>query len=819
MKVLDSWLREFVPALDLAPDAVGDVLSSLGLCCDEVIHLRAPSELIVVARVLSLSPHPDADKIQLVDVDAGAGVALQICCGAFNMAVGDLVPLAKIGAVMPDGMEIARRKLRGEWSNGMLCSARELGFGDDHAGIMILDGVAHDDVAVGEGGSGDRAEPGARLASVLDLADDAVYDLDLTPNRPDALSVLGVARDLAAKLGLPLVVPDIDVAESGAPTGELLDVEIAAPDLCGRFTARVLSGIATDAVTPRRLARRLTLCGMRPISAIVDISNYVMLEYGQPNHTFDLDTLAGAGAPDRPVRLGVRRSRDGESVETLDGVRRDLVDGDGVIVDADDVAISIAGVMGGASSEISDRTTRIVLEMAWWDPPSIGRTSKRLGLRSEAGNRFERGVDPEIAELAARRFAQLATEVCGAHLHPGSVVRDGELPHVAVARVRPARVNALLATSLSADQIATLLAPIGFVSVPVEGSPDSGSVPDAALDVTIPTWRPDSTAEIDVVEEVARLYGFDRLGKTVPVSPHWGRLSEHQRRVRTVRTLLVGAGFTEVMPNPFLAPEDLDRCGLPDEGVRIVNPLVSDESILRTSTMPGIIKTIAANAAHRQHGVRFFEIGHCYARSADPGALPDEWEELAVAVAGAQAPEAVRTLRGVLGALGIGDVRLRADGIEGLHPSRASLVLVGDVVIGEVGEIDPSVLEAHGVAERVAWISLRLDEVVGLAPAKPQTGRISRFPTADVDLAFVVDDATPVDVVIDALRSADPLVVSVRLFDVYRGDQLGPGRRSLAFAVRLQARDRTLSDADVSAARSACVAAAGDSVGATLRTG
>ena len=811
MKVLDSWLREFVPDLDLEPDVVGDVLTSLGLCCEEVLHLRAPSELIVVARVLSLSPHPDADKIQLVNVDVGDGQALQICCGAFNMVVGDLVPLATIGTVMGDGMEIARRKLRGEWSNGMLCSARELGFGDDHAGIMILD----DALAGRTAARGGSTSLGTPLAEALELVDDAVYDLDLTPNRPDALSVLGVARDLAGRLELALVLPEIAIEESGPPASDLLDVDILAPDLCGRFTARVVTGIRPAAPTPRRMAQRLTLCGMRPISAIVDISNYVMLELGQPTHAFDLDTLSVDA--DGRARLAVRRSVDGETLVTLDGTARVLTEGDGVIVDANaatDAPISLAGVMGGASTEISDGTTRVVIEAAWWDPPSIGRTSKRLALRSEASSRLDKGVDPEIADLATRRFAQLAAEICGAQVHPGAVVRQGDLPPIIVAPVRSARINALLDTSFSTSEMAAMLARIGFASTPVQAAPDG-----VDLDVTIPSWRPDSTGEIDLVEEIARLHGFERLGKTVPVSPHWGRLTPNQQRVRTVRNLLVGAGFTEVMPNPFLAPEDLDRCGLADHGVRIVNPLVSDESVLRTSTLPGMVKTIAYNATHRQYGARFFEIGHCYALAAEPRAMPEEWEELGIAVAGAEAPEAVRTLRALMGGLGLHDVRLRSGELGGLHPTRAATVVVDDVEIGVVGEIDPSVLEAHGVEERVAWVSLRLGAVVELAAAPPQSSRISRFPTADVDLAFVVADDIPTDRVIDALRSADPLVVSVRLFDVYRSDQLSAGTRSLAFAVRLQARDRTLSDTDVSAARAACVAAAASAVGAELRSG
>ena len=523
MKVLHNWLAEYVPGLLDHPvggdaDALGDVMSSLGLCCEEVVRIGAGLDGIVVAEVLGLSPHPNADKIQLVQVRAEPGAEpLQVCCGAFNMAVGDLVPLATIGTTMPGGMEIARRKLRGEYSNGMLCAEDELGLGADHAGILILDPAL---------------TVGTPIIEALGIVPDAVFDLDLTPNRPDALSVIGVARDVAAKLGLEFVLPAIDVPTSGADAGSLASVRIDDADLCGRFTVRVLSGVAIGE-SPSWMQQRLTHCGMRPINSVVDVSNYVMLEYGQPNHTYDLATV-----PDGA--LGVRRARAGERLVTLDSQTRSLDERDGVIVNRDDEPIGIAGVMGGESTEIGDSTESVLLELAWWDPPSISFTSKRLGLRSEASSRYEKGVDHEIANRAAWRFAQLLVEQ-GATLHPGEIVAEGNAPEPARVDVRTARVNALLDTAFTSDEIAAYLAPIGFAAVPT-ADPD-------VLAVTIPSWRPDSTGEIDVVEEVARLHGYEHLGKTVPKSSRAGGLTERQADGSSddlhrgeLQLLLVGGG-------------------------------------------------------------------------------------------------------------------------------------------------------------------------------------------------------------------------------------------------------------------------------------
>lgn len=784
MKVLLSWLREFAPGIEGDPVWLADELSAIGLAVESVDHIGAGLDGIVVAKVLTLNPHPNADKIQLVEVDTGDGEALQICCGAFNMAVGDLVPLATLGTTMPNGMLIERRKLRGEWSNGMLCSAAEMGFGSDAGGILILP---------------PGLSLGADLKQALGITPDVLYDLDVTGNRPDAMSVAGVARDLAAWLKVPFALPDPQIPEAGTPAGELAKITIHSPDLCGRFVARVLSGISIGP-SPQWLANRITALGMRPINNVVDVSNYVMLELGQPSHTFDLNLVKGR-------ELNVRWARDGEQIVTLDGQTRSLTARDGVISDGTDSAVAVAGVMGGASTEIHDGTNDVLLEMAWWDPLSIARTARRLGLRSEASTRFERGADPGVASLAMRRFAELLQ---GATLHPGSIEVDGNLPQRKPIRVRTDRINLVLGTALDAATIQAAIEPIGFACSPAADG----------FDVTVPTWRMvDSTTEIDVIEEVGRQYGLRNLVRTVPhPTDQSGALSATQQDRRTLRRALVGFGLTEVMPLPFLAPGDLDRAGLGGDAVTVTNPLDARESVMRTSLRPGLLKTIAHNARHRTTGVACFEIGHVYLptdRSAD---LPDEREHLAIALSGQEAPAAVDAWAAVADALLVDGWELQAASPAGLHPTRSAAVLVGGIAVGYLGELDPGVVEAYGAGERAAYVEIDLTTLLAQPHGLRSYRKISVQPSADIDLAFVTPNEVPAGAVEATLRhAATDLLVGLELFDIYRSDALGADRRSLAYRLRLQAKDRTLTDAEIGAVRAGCIAAVQSAHGATLR--
>ena len=795
MNVLLSWLNDYAQFGDDA-DAVATSLSQLGMAVESVTRVGQPIDGVIVARVLERAKHPNADRIGLVFVDVGDGQSLQICCGAFNMAPGDLVPLATIGTVMPDGRDIQRSKMRGEWSHGMLCSPDELGIGNDTerdrgGGIYLLP----PDLPLG-----------APVFEALGVTGDVVFELDLTRNRPECWGHEGVARDLAAHLGLPYKAPGDPAA--AAPTGpeDTALVTIVDGDRCGRFTSTVITGVAVKP-SPAWLADRLTRAGMRPINNVVDVSNYVMLDLNAPNHAYDLSTLGGGG-------FRVRLAADGEQLVTLDGTTRTLTADDLLICDALDAPIGLAGIMGGVNTEISDATTTVALEVAWFESAGIAGSVGRTGLRSEASVRFERGRDPQGMAAAVARFVELLRETCpDLQVAAGAVDAIGTLPAVTEVAVRTDRVNLVLGTTLDDQRIAALVAPIGFETIAGQGT--------GTQTVRVPTWRPDCQTEIEVIEEVARQYGFHRLGRIVPTSANGGRLTPRQADRRRLRQVMIGAGLSEAMPNAFLAPGDLERAGLPAEALTITNPLVAEESVLRTSLLPGLVATVAFNESHRTTDVSLFEVGHVYRPAPDRNQpLPDEREVLAAVLAGREAPAAVDLWREVEAALLLNErVELWPASPPGLHPTRTADLVVGpdQHVVGTVGEIDPAVLEAHGVTQRVAWLGLDLDRLLAIDHGTATYERVSRFPSSDLDLAFVAPDSVRAAELRAALSTAGGgLVAGLDLFDVYRGDGVAVGSRNLAWRLRLQAPDRTLVDGDLTAVRDACILAA-TRVGATLR--
>ena len=772
MKVVHSWLRELAPLPDDV-DAIAHTLSDVGLAVESVDRVGATVAGVITARVIRTERHPDAAKVHRVFLDIGDGTEHHVWCGAFNMQPGDVIPWATPGTAMPDGRLIETKPIVGIPSEGMCCSSRELGLGDDHSGILILD---------------PKTSLGVPYGQALGLAEEIVYDLDVLRNRPDAYGHVGVARDLAARFGVPFSAPNGAVVTSG-PTRSA-SVEIVAGDRCPRFTTVIISGIRV-AESPDWMKSRLAAAGMRPINNVVDASNYVMLETNQPNHAYDFDTLGGGG-------FRIRVARDGESMITLDGVERTLTADDLLICDATDRPIGIAGIMGGQNTEISDGTTTVALETAYFEVPGIMKTVQRLGLRSEASARFERGVDPLGIESSIARFVELLRITC-----PDLVVHDGfvdartpSLPTPLTITVRPERVGALLGRPFSANEITALVEPIGF-TCRADGS---------ALVVSVPSWRPDCTLEIDVVEEVARLFGYDKLGKTVPKSTLAGGLSPVQQRRRRVRDVLLGLGLDEAMPHPFLTDGDLSSAGLSADAVRLVNPLVVGDDVLRTSLRPGLLKAVAFNESHRRGGVAFFEIGHVYPPSDD--VLPAEYEALCVLIAGAEAPRAVAVWRELVAAMGWGARLDQSKVPDGLHPTRSATLSAGRDVVGAVGEIHPDVLDAYEVSERVAVLELNLSVLLAAEPKVPQWKATSKFPSTDFDLAFNVPADVTAEKLDKALRqAAGSLLVSLDLFDVYRPGGSGE-TRSLAYRLRLQAPDRTLTDGDVASVRDKCVAAA-----------
>jgi phenylalanyl-tRNA synthetase beta chain len=786
VKAVLSWLNDLAPVgHDHA--ALAARMTMLGMQVEEILHVGSTVDGVITARVVRTERHPDAAKVHRVWVDAGDGQERHVWCGAFNMSSGDVVPLATPGTAMPDGRLIEPRPILGIESQGMLCSARELGLGDDHSGILLLDR----DTAIG-----------VPYGEALGLQSEVVLDLDLTRNRPDCWGHLGLARDLAAHLGVPLAPAPGPLDASGSPRSA--PVEVLDGARCPRFTTIVLSGVVVGS-SPAWMARRLRAGGMRPINNVVDVSNYVMLELNQPNHAYDLDTLAGGS-------IRVRLARDAEQLVTLDGAVRSLTGDDLLICDGADVPIGIAGVMGGLASEITASTTVVALEIACFEQTGITRTMNRLGLRSEASGRFERGVDPYGAERAQARFVELLRETC-----PDLVVHAGaaDARHESLTgstrpvAVRLSQINRLLGTRLTEDDVARLIGPIGYDVVDCQGD---------ALTVTLPSWRPDSHGEIDVVEEVARHHGYDTIGTAVPNSTMHGRLSHVQLRRRVLRQVVLGLGASEAITETFLRRGDLPAAHLDDDAIRITNPLVADEDLLRPSMRPGLLRAIAFNASHRRNGVTLFEIGHVYPPGDRTTDLPPEHESLAVALAGRDAPEAMVVWREISRALGVGARVDQSQVPSGMHPTRSASLSIGRDTVGCVGEIHPDVLEAFGVGERVAWLELDLTRLLAIEPKIAHWKPTSRYPSTDLDLAFVVPDGISAERVDKAIRqAAGSLLVDLALFDVFRGPGVPDQARSLAYRLRLQAIDRTLTDVEIGAVRDKVVAAA-SKAGASLRS-
>ncbi|TRZ73839.1 MAG: phenylalanine--tRNA ligase subunit beta [Actinobacteria bacterium] len=784
MKILHSWLNEFAD-FGTDVDAIAESITKLGLAVEGIEIVGLPVAGVVVAKVLRTERHPDAAKVHRVYVDAGDGVEKHVWCGAFNMQPGDLIPLATLGTQMPDGRVIGQRGILGIDSEGMLCSGTELGLSADATGIMILPS---------------HLELGTDVFSALGITKDVVFDLDVTRNRPDCTGYLGVARDLAAHLGLSLL-PHKDAAIASGKKHSI-PVDIRATDRCGRFSVTVMSGVVvTD--SPAWIAQRLSRAGMRSINNVVDVSNLVNLELNQPNHAYDLNTVADG--------FIVRCANDTEAITTLDDASRTLGPQDLLICDAKDRPVGIAGIMGGAGSQISSSTTAIALEIAWFEPLGIAASVSRLSLRTEASLRFERGVDPYGSDLAVARFAQLLSLTCPdlvVHAQ-GTDARTDALPaQDRSTSLRLDQIKRVLGIDIDVDRVRSLIEPIGFGVL----QPDTSN----AVTIIVPSWRPDCSQEIDVIEEIARHYGYDEIGKVVPKSPVHGRLSAVQQRRRGVRDFVLSLGASEAMPNPFLAPGDLLRCGLSeDNALRLANPLVAEESVLRTSLRPGLLRAIAYNQSHRINDVSLFEVGHVYPQGVEQ--LPDEHEVLCVVFAEADATKAMDCWSQISQYLGIGAQLFQDVAPGGFHGTRSAQLRRGKIVLGAVGEIDPTVLANYGVFGRVACVEINLSIVLGETPKVALAQVVSKYPSSDFDLAFTVPQTVAAGLLLKSLRqAAGNLLAELALFDIYRGKGVVEGSRSLAYRLRFQAPDRTLADTEIADARARCIAAA-QKLGAELR--
>ncbi len=837
-----GWLRDYAAlAEDLDGRSLAEALIRAGLEVETVEQAGADvTGPLVIGRVLSFVDEPQKNGKVIrwcrVDVgpehndpagsdDAGADVPASrgIVCGAHNFGVGDLVVVSLPGAVLPGGFAIAARKTYGHVSDGMICSARELGLGEDHDGIMVLP----------ETGGADDPVPGDDAAPVLHLREE-VLDIAVTPDRGYCLSLRGLAREAAQASGVSFRDPVDRVTPPATDGGYPVRTD---SDACPLFVAVSVTGVDPSRPSPRWLARRVQLAGMRSISLVVDITNYVMLETGQPIHAYDADRLDGA--------IVVRQATAGEKLTTLDDTVRTLHVDDLVITDGSG-PIGLAGVMGGASTEIGPGTTSVVIEAAHFDAMTVARTSRRHKLGSEASRRFERGVDPAAAYAAAHRVADLLVELAGGTLAPGETV-VGAVPTPVPTTIDVDLPGRILGTEIDPERVVTLLEAVG-ATVAVDGT---------ALTVTPPTWRPDLTDPYDYVEEVGRLVGFDTITPTVPRAPVGRGLTAVQRGRRAVTAAVVAAGFVEVLSFPFATAEDLDKLGVPTGDRRrrlnrIANPLAETSPYLRTTLLPGLFGAVARNRSRGNDDLALVETGSVFyaaepARSAPrPGVTgPPTAEELAAmdAALGEQPRHLAAVLTGSWRASGwqggpqpagwqqalaVTEVAARALGVTLVrraaeqspwHPGRCAEIATADgVVLGYAGELHPQVVAAFGLPERTAAVEIDLSALLAAAPPRGSVAPISGYPVAKEDVALIVGADVPAATVESALRrGAGQLLETVELFDVYTGPQVGEGRKSLAFALRFRAADRTLTDAESGAARDAAVAVAVAEVGAEPR--
>jgi len=789
MRVPVAWLREYC-----SPDlSTAEIAERFDLTGTEVARIDrvgvGDTDGFVVGRVLETEQHPDADRLTVCKVDVGAGEPETIVCGAPNVAAGQVVAVARPGAVMPDGTKLGKAKLRGVESSGMILAEDEVGISDDHAETMVLDG----DLA-----------PGEPLAPHLPIADE-VIELEITPNRPDCLGVYGIARELHAATGAALAPDptDGDVGQSGDDVVEMqisvtledpdVSIEIADPEICLRFTGRVFEDVKVGP-SPLWLKQRLTAAGQRPISNVVDITNYVMLLTGQPVHAFDLDEVRGK-------RVIVRRAEPGETMTTLDGVERNLDPDMAMVCDAEGPS-GIAGIMGGQISEVSGKTTRVLMEMATWVGPNILETSKRLGLRSEASARFEKQLHPDQAIAAQRLAARLMVDLCGARFVPGWVdVYPNPVPPRRVG-LRSARVEKLLGEQIPIDESAAILDRLGF-EVPA---------PADEMEVGVPGFRDaDVQREADLIEEVARIFGLDKLPTTLPAREGAvGRLTQSQRLRRRVEDALRDRGLYEVVEWSFTSPETIERLRLGAVPLlRLSNPLSEDQSVMRPLLLPGLLDAARRNAAYDRAGASYFESAHVY-RMAGPldapkgsprGALPAAERHHVAALV----PGGFFAAKGILEGL-LDTVRVTFAVEPGerpfLHPGRAASVLAGDEQkIGWIGELHPLVARDWDLDGGSAF-ELDIDALPELTGAAPGYRPVSTFPAVIQDIAVVVAEDVPAADVDAVVREAGgDLLERVRLFDVYRGEQVGEGSKSLALRLEFRAPDRTLTDDEVAEVR------------------
>lgn len=781
MKVTYNWLKEFVD-FDLSPEDLAHLLTMLGLEVDSIEYIGADLDDVIVALVEERAQHPNADKLSLCRVNNGKEI-LSVVCGAQNFKSGDKVALAQVGSTLPGDFKIKRSKIRGEESWGMLCSEKELALADESAGIMVLP---------------QDLELGTPVFEALGIKD-VVFEIGLTPNRADCLSVIGVAREIAAKLGKKVRYASHQIPEAGADIDSIASVEILDSDLCPRYTARFISGCKT-APSPQWLVNRLKALGQRSINNVVDITNYVLMEYGHPLHAFDFREVRGG-------KIVVKRAAEGEKFTTLDGQERILNRTDLTIRDAER-AVALAGIMGGENSEIADDTSDILLESAYFNPSAVRLTSKRLGIHTESSHRFERGADFNIVTTALDRAASLIAELAGGIVAKGVIdVLPSPLPEKIVS-LRINRVNAILGLNLDEAEVTSIFNNLEF---------SVASNAQGVLEVSVPSFRVDIEREIDLVEEVARLYGFENIPVTMPVAQVFSdRVPRYQFLERAARGHLSATGFNEVINFSFASNHDIHRLNLPESdrrssAVALLNPLVDEHAVMRTTLLPGLLQTAARNFSLRNLNLRLFEMRRVY--WAQPGQeLPDEPLHIGGLMTGLRYAE---TWNQPKDTLDFYDLKGAVESLVSLfklpelsflsgvtepyyHPGKAAAIFCNERQVGSLGEIHPDVQEAFEIDKPVYYFELDFTTLVELSSDALSVTAPSRFPDTYRDIAMLMNLETSSASVVDCIKGVkSDKIKSVEIFDLYTGEKIPEGEKSLAVRVRYGSMERTLTDDEV----------------------
>jgi phenylalanyl-tRNA synthetase beta chain len=799
MLVPINWLKDYIDLQVTDPNAIAESVSMIGI---EVTEVKGSSESrwdkVIVGQINEIKPHPQADKLVLTKVNIGGEEDKRVVCGATNIREGHRIPVAVVGAVLPGDFKIKKSKIRGEVSEGMLCSSKELGISDDHAGIMILD---------------ENTPVGVPLDKALRLAD-PVLEFTPEPNRPDCLNIIGAARETAVALGLKVKYPEVFVQETGPDVNTLAKVTVDAPDLCPRYTARAVTGVKIGP-SPDWMVRRLEQCGIRSINNIVDITNYILLEFGQPMHAFDLNLLADK-------HIIVRRPNQGEKITTIDETEHNL-EGDMCIIADAKAAVAIGGIMGGLSTEINDGTTDVLLESAYFNPRFIRRTSKKLKLSSESSFRFERGVDPETTVRALDQAAKLMAELAGGTVAKGRIDVYPEPVARGKASVRVSRINRVLGIEVTLEQAVEILNRLEFETT-VEGE---------VIHAIAPPYRVDILDEIDLVEEVARVYGYPNIPTSFPAPTEMPRLENNVRRWSAVaRDALAACGMYEAINYSFSNKRDLEKCGLSaEDAVPILNPISEEHSLMRPAMLPILLASLQRNINYGISDVRLFEIRKVFWADESTDTGYNETSRLAGVLAGRRVPanwnvsddpvdffDAKGAVENLLEKLGLTGIKFEASGDQILHPGVGAEVKCGKESLGILGELNPKWGKEWGFKAPVFVFDLNFEKIADLATDARTYKALPKFPGSSRDIALVLPEEAPAGKALEIIRqTGGDLIESATMFDVYRGENIDAGKKSIAYGIVYRSAERTLTDKEVDKLHSRIVNRLRKELGGELR--